>query len=410
MNSTLLKNLFFSPEESRNFAEFLAQKRGITDYGNMSNDELSRILKASENKNKTRIDEIREEIKELGHKLSRKELKEIKKNLYETEHKKDRLKSKKTKKYLDKLEERIYKLNKYYDYDDVKYRGIRDIKDLFDLSIGEDYYQPIKVNSAFNNNYIQYESKGDKILTIEEYLSMIESYLVDMINDHKNKGEWKIQLSAEINFISSKPDSDETRIMNTKSNNIEIIIGRDTNEVIENHFRSLLQRYQENLEEKMRGSEFIFDGINLLNYDLNKISLNRGGSYIKSPDWIENKKATINPQNKKADKCFQYALTVALNHEKIKRDRQRISKIKPFIDQYNWNEIDFLSTGKDWKKFELSNKSIALNIIYLPHNTEKICHAYNSKYNLTRENQVILLMITDGEKWHYLAVKNCQRY
>ena len=276
---------------------------------------------------------------------------------------------------------------------------------MFDLSISEDYYKPIIVNSAFNNNYIQYESKGDKILTIEEYLSMIESYLVDMINDHKNKGERKIQLSAEINFISSKPDSDETCIMHTKSNKIEIMIGSETNEVIETLFRSHLQRYQENLEEKMRGSEFIFDGINLSYYDLNKISLNRGGSYIKSPDWIENKKATINPQLKKDDKCFQYALTVALNHEKIKRDRQRISKIKPFIDQYNWNEIDFPSTGNDWKKFELNNKSVALNILYMPHNTEKICHAYMSKYNLTRENQVILLMITEGEKWHYLAVK-----
>ena len=272
---------------------------------------------------------------------------------------------------------------------------------MFDLSISEDYYKPIIVNSAFNINYIQYESKGDKTLRIEEYLSMIESYLVDMINDHKNKSEWKIQLSAEINFISSKPDSDETRIMHTKSNNIEIMIGSDTNEIIENLFRSLLQRYQENLEEKMRRSEFIFDGINLLHYDLNKISLNRGGSYTKSPDWIENKKATINPQNKKDDKCFQYVLTVALNHEKIKRDRQRISKIKPFIDQYNWNEINFPPTGKDWKKFELNNKSIALNILYVPHNTEKICHAYKSKYNLTRENQVIHLMITDGEKWHY---------
>ena len=191
---------------------------------------------------------------------------------------------------------------------------------------------------------------------------MIESYLVDMINYHKNQGEWKIQLSAEISFISSKPNSDETCIIHTKSNNIEITIGSDTEEVIENLFRSLLLRYQENLEEKMRGSEFVFDGINLLHYDLNKISLNRGESYINSPDWIENKKATINPQNKKDDKCFQYALTVALNHEKIKRDRQRISKMKPFIDQYNWNEIDFPSTGKDWKKFELNNKSIALNI------------------------------------------------
>ena len=117
MISALLKNLFLSPEESRNLAEFLAQKRGITDYGNMPNDELSRGLKASENKNKTRIDKIREEIKELGHKLSRKELKEIKKNLYEIENKKGRVKSKKTKKYLDKLEERICKLDKYYDYD-----------------------------------------------------------------------------------------------------------------------------------------------------------------------------------------------------------------------------------------------------------------------------------------------------
>ena len=145
---------------------------------------------------------------------------------------------------------------------------------------------------------------------------MIRPYLVDITNDYKNQSEWKIQLSAEINFISSKPDSDKTRIMHTKSNNIEIMIGSDTNEVIEKLFKSLLQRYQESLEEKMEGSEFVFDGVNVLYYDLNKISLNRGGSYIESPKWIEDKKATINPQNKKDDKCFQYALTVVLNHEK----------------------------------------------------------------------------------------------
>ena len=83
-----------------------------------------------------------------------------------------------------------------------------------------------------------------------------------------------------------------------------------------------------------------------------------------------------------------------------------MSNIKPFIDQYNWKEIDFPSHSKDWKKFELSNKSIALNILYVPHNTEKIRHAYKSKYNVKRENQVILLLITDGKKWHYLAVKS----
>ena len=146
------------------------------------------------------------------------------------------------------------------------------------MSIGEDYYKPIIANSAFNNNYIQYESKGnkDQILTISEYLDTIRPYLVDMINDHKNQSEWKIQLSAEINFISSKPDSDETRIIHTKSNNIEIMIGSDTNEVIKELFKSLLQRYQENFETKMSGSELVFDGANVLYYDLNKVSLNRG--------------------------------------------------------------------------------------------------------------------------------------
>ena len=56
-------------------------------------------------------------------------------------------------------------------------------------------------------------------------------------------------------------------------------------------------------------------------------------------------------------------------------------------------------------KTESNNKSIALNTLYVPYNTEEIRHACNSKHNLNRENQVILLMITDGEKWHYLAVK-----
>ena len=165
-----------------------------------------------------------------------------------------------------------------------------------------------------------------------------------------------------------------------------------------------LQKYQEGLEESMRGSEFIFDSVDALHYNLNKVSLSRGGSYIDSPKWLKNKEATINPKNND-DKCFQYVLTVALNYEQIKDHPERISKIKPFIDKYNWKEIDFPSHSKDWKKIVSNNKSIALNILYVPHNTEKIRHAYKSKYNLTRESQVILLMITDGEKWHYLAVK-----
>ena len=135
------------------------------------------------------------------------------------------------------------------------------------------------------------------------------------------------------NFISSK-DSDETRTMHAKSNNVEIMMGSEADEIIKEPFKSILQRYQEGLEESMRGSEFIFDSVDALYYDLNKISLSRGDSYIDFPKWLKNKKTTINPKNNDA-KCFQYALAVALNHEQIKNNPERISKIKPFIDQYN---------------------------------------------------------------------------
>ena len=146
---------------------------------------------------------------------------------------------------------------------------------------------------------------------------------------------------------------------------------------------------QEGLDTKMKGSNFAFDSIDLLYYKFHKISLNRGRSHIDSPEWIKNKKATINPKNKD-NECFKYAITAALNHEKIAKDLQRISKIKLFIDNYNWKDIEFPSHAKDWKKFEQNNKTIVLNISFIPCNTKQIRPAYISKYNYKRDNQVIL--------------------
>ena len=130
--------------------------------------------------------------------------------------------NKKNKRYLDELDKIILKLDKHQDYDNFEYRGIKNVHNLFKLSIGKDYYKPILVKSGYNNNYTQYESKGDKILTLKEYLALIEQYLRELINDYKNKGEWKVQLVANINFVSLKPGSNETRIMHTRSDIKEI--------------------------------------------------------------------------------------------------------------------------------------------------------------------------------------------
>ena len=138
----------------------------------------------------------------------------------------------------------------------IKDRVLRDIRTLFE-SDKEDYYKPIRNGNAFSSNYIEYESNrnNDKILLIDDYLDKIEPYLNDLIDNHRTQGEWKIQLTMAITFISSKY-FEETRNMPTKSDNIEHMMGNETNEIIEELFNSLLQRYQKGLEEKMRGSNF----------------------------------------------------------------------------------------------------------------------------------------------------------
>ena len=150
----------------------------------------------------------------------------------------------------------------------------------------------------------------------------------------------------------------------------------------------------------------------MLGIHFHNIKLKRGKSYIKSPDWISSKKATINPKNTKDNKCFQYAITVALNHNEISSHPERISKIRSHINKYNWKDINFLAGIDEYKKFEINNSDIVLNILSVPPNEKKISIVYKPKYNRKRKNQVVLLMITDDEqqdtieKWQYITLKS----
>ena len=222
------------------------------------------------------------------------------------------------------------KLDKKINNDNTNDDFIENIRDLFSILD----YEPLLIKTGFDNNYLEYMSNGNNSLSFNEYLELIKPCLYDLINVYKAKGEWKLQLSAEISFVSQKPDSNKIRIMYTRSTPEEIVIGCETEEVAENLIMQLLQKYQDNLQNKMKGSDFIFNGINYLYYDLNRITISKGGSYIESPKWLKDKKCTINQKNTD-NKCFQYATTLALNFNNIDKHHQRISKIKPFIDNYN---------------------------------------------------------------------------
>ena len=221
--------------------------------------------------------------------------------------------------FSNKLDKKINNNNNNDDF-------IENIRDLFSILD----YEPVLIKSGFEGNYLEYMSNGNNSLSFDEYLELIKPYLNDLINVYQTKGEWKLQLSAEISFVSQKPDSDETHVMYTRSFCEEIMSGSETEEIIEKLVMRVLQKYQDNLQNKMKGSDFIFNGVNYLFYDLNRITISKGGSYIESPKWLKDKKCTINQKNN-YNKCFQYAKTLALNFNNIDKHHQEYQKLNPLL-------------------------------------------------------------------------------
>ena len=157
----------------------------------------------------------------------------------------------------------------------------------------------------------------------------------NIIIDFQNSDTWKIQLTNAINFFFSASFEEECK-MHSSSSNIEFASYNDADEVAGN----LENADAGNLEISMRGSDIIFDSVQLMYYKCHKVNFSRGGSYIDSPDWIKKKKATINSENTD-DKCFQYAATIALSYEEIKWNPERVSHIKPFINKHNGKGVNY---------------------------------------------------------------------
>ena len=306
---------------------------------------------------------------------------------------------------------RIYKFKRALQGYMNKIRGNNKLsKELYDqmnvnTSNNFNYYRLTKTRSPFNDNYALYTSNGDKNSSIDQYFNKIKPGLHDLIDYQKAQGEWKVQLSLPVTFISFIDN--KTQIMHTKSSNVTVMQGYATNDIIDELFNSFKERYQGGLETRMVGSNFTFDHINRLDYHFNKTTLNRGSTYIQLPAFIANKKCIINPKNTKDNACFAYAIAVALNHTKISNNPQRISNIIKFIDKYDWTNIDIPAGPKEYKYFEKYNDNISLNILYYVPKEKEIRPVFISKNNKMRDYRANLLMISHekGTIWHYTAIK-----
>ena len=134
--------------------------------------------------------------------------------------------------------------------------------------------------------------------------------------------------------------------------------GIDTDDIITEHVRSFLNNYQEELKIISR-SKFNFGSVELMDYNLHRVRLRRCGSCIKSPEWLANKRATINPKNENDDECLRWSTIFALNYNEIaKKEFENIFKKNQYEDK------DFSSQQREWKNFEQTNESIALNVLF----------------------------------------------
>ena len=149
------------------------------------------------------------------------------------------------------------------------------------------------------------------------------------------------------------------------------------------------------------GSKFNFESVELLYYKLHRVCLKRVGSCIKSPEWLLNKEATINPKNKNDDECLRWSIISALNYKEItKKEFENISK------KIKHEDKGFSLQQGDWENFEQDNESIALNVLFSSQDSEDIMLIHKSENNYKWENNALLLIINDDEKNYYFSVKH----
>ena len=253
-----------------------------------------------------------------------------------------------------------------------------------------------------------YTIRGDKDNTMRFYVYIltITPYLIELIDKKEILNNNKIQLVIAINLIHL--DKNDIIPFYVKSKSIICISSDDTSIIVDELLESLSKYYYGKLMIARTDSSYIFHSVNELNIHFHIVDLKRTGTYIQSPKWLVNKKATVNPKNTKDNYCFAYAATIAIFHSELKKPLERIlSKLIEYTDKLNFNGINFPANKHDYKIFEKNNDTIALNIFFLPFKAEKIFPEYVSKHNFNRDVQISLLKITDDNgKWHFLALKS----
>ena len=262
---------------------------------------------------------------------------------------------------------------------------------------------PKELEGAFGGAYRRYridgiEGKGH-ILDVETFFARTRKFLIDLLNKETMNRAVRSQATTWIRFVRDEVEqvglAFNSRMMTVYSLN-------DKNEIVTAMIEHMAQQIE---NPALRNSKFVFDRVFHMDIDFHRLNLTRGSSYVPLPDWLMKKKAMINPKNSDRE-CFKWAVIAVMNWEEIGNNPERVSKLRRYEREFDWNGLEFPLSFRDINKFERNNE-IGVNILAVEHRKIYICRKgrdYNRIVNL-----MLIADIVNPNKKHYVAVKSLSR-
>ena len=244
---------------------------------------------------------------------------------------------------------------------------------------------------AFGRGYRRYRIDGRPRMDPGTYFNRIRSQLIVTLKKESKGRSVKVQTTTWIRF---KQDEELVELaFNSRMTDVHNL--SEVEEIVD----EMINHMKEQVENPaLLNSRFVFDEVLFTNIDFHQLNLTRGSSYIPLPQWLDNKKATINPRNEDQE-CFKWAVIAASRWEEIGKNPQRISNLKKFEKDFDWSGIKFPVSVKDIKGFEIKSR-ISINLLAIEDRDIYICRK-GGNYE-----RAINLMIIDN---HYVAIKSLSR-
>ena len=254
---------------------------------------------------------------------------------------------------------------------------------------------PRLIEGSFGGAYSKYRINGIEGMDLPTFFEKIKNSVSSILKKETTRRAVRSQTTTWIRFM--KGDEYINLAFNSRMTPVSLL--NDTDSIV----RSMINHMAQQVENPaLKDSKFVFDSIMHTDISMHRLNVTRGSSYIPLPDWLAKKKAIINPKNLDM-KCFKWSIIAALKWEEIHSNHHRVSKLRRYEDEFDWSGMSYPVSTKDISKFELRNR-IGVNVLALNGKIPYICRK-GGDY----ERVVNLMIIEDGDKKHYVAIKSLER-